>query len=134
MEDILDGVAALVDKSLIVMEPGEGVARYRLLETVRQYGAERRGEAGESGAVELRFAEHYLSIVEAVAPLIVGGPIGLDCSSGCPTSMTTFEPPRRGRATTRRASSSRYGSSAGLAGSGMRQVSSAKLDRLRTAR
>ena len=75
MEDILDGVAALVDKSLIVMEPGEGVARYRLLETVRQYGAERRGEAGESGVVELRFAEHYLSIVEAVAPLIVGGPI-----------------------------------------------------------
>ncbi len=75
VEDILDGVAALVDKSLIAMEPGEGVARYRLLETVRQYGAERLRETGESGAVELRFTEHYLSIVEAVAPLIVGGPI-----------------------------------------------------------
>ena len=75
VEDILDGVAALVDKSLIVMEPGEGVARYRLLETVRQYGAERRGEAGESSAVEMRFAQHYLAIVEAVAPLIVGGPV-----------------------------------------------------------
>jgi len=39
VEDILDGVAALVDKSLVVMEPGDGMARYRLLETVRQYGA-----------------------------------------------------------------------------------------------
>ena len=39
VEDILDGVAALVDKSLVVMDAGDGVARYRLLETVRQYGA-----------------------------------------------------------------------------------------------
>jgi predicted ATPase/DNA-binding SARP family transcriptional activator len=75
VEDILDGVGGLVDKSLIVMEPGEGVARYRLLETVRQYGAERIEEAGESAAVALRFAQHYLSIVESIAPLIVGGPV-----------------------------------------------------------
>jgi predicted ATPase/DNA-binding SARP family transcriptional activator len=75
VEDILDGVSALVDKSLIVMEPGEGVARYRLLETVRQYGAERLEETGEASAVALRFAEHYLSIVESIAPSIVGGPI-----------------------------------------------------------
>ena len=44
-EDTLDGVAALVDRSLVVMEPGEGIARYRLLETVRQYGVERMREA-----------------------------------------------------------------------------------------
>jgi predicted ATPase/DNA-binding SARP family transcriptional activator len=75
VEDILDGVGGLVDKSLIVMEPGEGVARYRLLETVRQYGAERLAETGESGPVALRFAEHCLSLVEAIAPKIVGGPV-----------------------------------------------------------
>jgi len=74
VEDILDGVAALVDKSLIVMEPGEGIARYRLLETVRQYGAERLEETGEATAVARRFAEHCLTIVEAIAPMIVGGP------------------------------------------------------------
>ena len=51
-EDILDGVAALVDKSLVVMEPGDGVARYRLLETVRQYGLERLARAGEADAIE----------------------------------------------------------------------------------
>jgi DNA-binding SARP family transcriptional activator len=74
-EDILDGVAALVDKSLVVMEPGDGVARYRLLETVRQYGVERFVEAGERAVLEQRFAEHYLAVMEAAAPKLVGGSI-----------------------------------------------------------
>ena len=72
-EDILDGVSALVDKSLVVMEPGDGVARYRLLETVRQYGVERLAEAGELEALERRHAEHFLAMIESVAPELVGG-------------------------------------------------------------
>jgi non-specific serine/threonine protein kinase len=72
-EDILDGVAALVDKSLVVMEPGDGVARYRLLETVRQYALERLVEAGELERVERRHAEFFLALVEAAAPELVGG-------------------------------------------------------------
>jgi DNA-binding SARP family transcriptional activator len=72
-EDILDGVAALVDKSLVVMEPGESVARYRLLETVRQYGLERLAEAGERDAVERRHAEHFLRVAETAAPRLFGG-------------------------------------------------------------
>ena len=75
LEDILDGVTTLVDKSLVVMESGDGVARYRLLETVRQYGAERIDEALERDAVALRFAEHYVALVEEIAPKIVGGAI-----------------------------------------------------------
>jgi predicted ATPase/DNA-binding SARP family transcriptional activator len=73
VEDILDGVAALVDKSLVVMEPGDGVARYRLLETVRQYGRERLAEVGERDAMERRHAEHFLAMVEDAAPSMVGG-------------------------------------------------------------
>jgi predicted ATPase/DNA-binding SARP family transcriptional activator len=72
-EDILDGVAALVDKSLIVMEAGDGLARYRLLETVRQYALERLSEAGETGALERRHAEYFLAIAEAAAPHLFGG-------------------------------------------------------------
>jgi len=75
VEDILDGVSALVDKSLIFMEAGDGVARYRLLETVRQYGAERLDEAGEREEVSLRFVDHYLALIERIAPRIVGGPM-----------------------------------------------------------
>ena len=72
-EDILDGVSALVDKSLVTMEPGDGMARYRLLETVRQYGVERLTEAGECGAMERRFAEHYLAMIEEAEPTLIGG-------------------------------------------------------------
>jgi predicted ATPase/DNA-binding SARP family transcriptional activator len=72
-EDILDGVSALVDKSLVVMEAGDGVARYRLLETVRQYGLERLDEAGEIDAVEMHHAQHFLALIESAAPHLFGG-------------------------------------------------------------
>ena len=72
-EDILDGVAALVDKSLVVMEPGDGVARYRLLETVRQYGLDRLGEHDELSRYQARHAAHFLEFAERMGPHLVGG-------------------------------------------------------------
>ncbi|HEY0997320.1 MAG TPA: BTAD domain-containing putative transcriptional regulator [Gemmatimonadaceae bacterium] len=72
-EDILDGVAALVDKSLVVMQAGDRVARYRLLETVRQYAMERLAAAGEREALEERHAAYYLALAEALAPQLLGG-------------------------------------------------------------
>lgn len=72
-EDILDGVSALVDKSLVTMESGDGIARYRLLETLRQYGVERLQEHGELAAMELRFADHFLRMIEAAEPTLIGG-------------------------------------------------------------
>src|SRR5207249_2803661 len=52
--EVLDLLTWLVEKSLVLHEPGKGEARYRLLETVRQYGWERLGEAGEVEAVRGR--------------------------------------------------------------------------------
>jgi len=72
-EDILDGVTALVDKSLVTMTAGDGVARYRMLETVRQYGVERLRDAGELAALEARHAEYFLDVIEAAAPHLFGG-------------------------------------------------------------
>ena len=72
-DDILDGVSTLVDKSLVTMEPGDGVARYRMLETVRQYGMERLKEAGELDAISLRYVTYFLGVVEEAAPSLVGG-------------------------------------------------------------
>ena len=72
-EDILDGVAALVDKSLVVMEPGDGVARYRLLETVRQYGLDRLEEHGELTRYQQRHAAHFLAFAERMGPHLIGG-------------------------------------------------------------
>jgi len=72
-EDILDGVTALVDKSLVGMTPGDGIARYQLLETVRQYGFEQLRDAGEAEAIERRHAEYFLDVIEAAAPRLFGG-------------------------------------------------------------
>ena len=46
----LELVERLVDASLVVAEERDGEMRYRLLETVRQYAAERLAEAGDAGA------------------------------------------------------------------------------------
>ncbi|MDG9712024.1 ATP-binding protein [Streptomyces sp. DH10] len=54
-DDVLDAVAGLVDKSVLCREPGPGGVRYRMLDTLRQYGLEQlRRTAGEEGAVRRR--------------------------------------------------------------------------------
>ena len=68
--DGLDGgaddlVARLVEASLIVPEEREGETRYRLLETVRQYAAERLETNGETVAVQRRHADHFLTVAES---------------------------------------------------------------------
>jgi len=45
--DVTDLLGSLVDKSLVMAEPAGGALRYRLLETIRQFAAERLVEAGE---------------------------------------------------------------------------------------
>ncbi|MEP6494380.1 MAG: BTAD domain-containing putative transcriptional regulator [bacterium] len=73
VEDILDGVAALVDKSLVVMESGDAEARYHLLETVRQYGVELLTESRELPEYRVRHAEYFLNFAERITPLLIGG-------------------------------------------------------------
>jgi hypothetical protein len=57
-----DLLASLVDKSLVVLDPRSG--RYRLLETLRQYGAERLGARGEVGELRARHLAHYVAVAE----------------------------------------------------------------------
>ncbi|MFD9666259.1 ATP-binding protein [Rhodococcus sp. NPDC059968] len=54
-EELLDLVASLVDKSILIREEPGDVVRYRLLETLREYGAER---CRESGAYEILRRRH----------------------------------------------------------------------------
>jgi len=60
----LDVVDRLVGKSLVAAEPGEDGTRYRLLETVRQYAADRLAETGEAEAARRRHALAFLSLAE----------------------------------------------------------------------
>jgi predicted ATPase/DNA-binding CsgD family transcriptional regulator len=63
---VLDLVSLLVDKSLVVADDSGGATRYRLLETVRQYAAEKLGESGEADAVRSRHRDHYVALAEVL--------------------------------------------------------------------
>ncbi|MGH3288635.1 MAG: ATP-binding protein, partial [Streptosporangiaceae bacterium] len=74
--DVLDLIAALMDKSLVALEPPVlGQARYRMLDTIREYAAGLLADAGESAAFgsrlrvySLRTAERNLAIGMARVP------------------------------------------------------------------
>src|SRR5262252_6342527 len=55
----LDLLSSLVDKSLVMKEDANGLACYRLHETMREFARLKLAEAGEEEAVELRCAEYY---------------------------------------------------------------------------
>ncbi|HZC91613.1 MAG TPA: LuxR C-terminal-related transcriptional regulator [Mycobacterium sp.] len=59
---VLDQLALLVDKSLVVTDDHGGRTRYRLLETVRQYAQEKLVESGEADAVRARHRDHYTAM------------------------------------------------------------------------
>ncbi|MGW4153602.1 AfsR/SARP family transcriptional regulator [Micromonospora chersina] len=69
--DVLDGLSALVDKSLVVAG-GTGEPRYRMLETIREYGLDRLNEAGEADAVRRAHAAEFLSLAETAEPELRG--------------------------------------------------------------
>jgi predicted ATPase/class 3 adenylate cyclase/DNA-binding CsgD family transcriptional regulator len=56
---VLDQLALLVDKSLVLADNTGGRTRYRLLETVRQYALEKLGESGEADTVRARHRDYY---------------------------------------------------------------------------
>jgi predicted ATPase/DNA-binding CsgD family transcriptional regulator len=61
-EDVLDGLASLVDSSLVLAEPTHEKMCYRLLEPVRQCAEARLVARGERDATRRRHAEHYLGL------------------------------------------------------------------------
>ncbi|MDT3397363.1 BTAD domain-containing putative transcriptional regulator [Streptomyces sp. B1866] len=71
--DVAALLGSLVDKSLVVAAPADGdEMRYRLLETVAEYAAERLAEAGERAAAERRHVVAYRELARAADPLLRG--------------------------------------------------------------
>ena len=63
--DVLDLLAQLVNKSLVIVDADNGSeTRYRLLETVRQYAREKLMETGFASAVRNRYLEHFMQLAE----------------------------------------------------------------------
>jgi predicted ATPase/class 3 adenylate cyclase len=67
---VLEHLTELTEKSLVVLDADR--ARYRLLDTVRQYAHERLAEAGDVDEARGRHLEFCLSFAEAARPQLAG--------------------------------------------------------------
>lgn len=68
-EEVLDLVAGLVDKSVLITEETPFGLRYRLMESLREYGRERLAECGGTDAVQRRHRDHFVQMcADTLAP------------------------------------------------------------------
>ena len=71
--EVLDALASLVSKSLVVRAEDVGsAARFRLLQVVRQFALERLDDSDEAEALHERHARHVLALVERASGELVG--------------------------------------------------------------
>jgi predicted ATPase len=66
--DALEGITSLVDKSLVRRTEPDGYPRFSMLETIREFGMEQLGAAGELDPVLRLHAEHYLGLAVEAEP------------------------------------------------------------------
>lgn len=71
--EVLDLLSALIDRSLLVVGKQQGRApRYRLLEPIRQYSAEKLRSSGEEAMLRKRHRDWYLTLAETADPELHG--------------------------------------------------------------
>jgi predicted ATPase len=66
--DSLEGISALVDQSLVVLDHTHPQGRYDMLDVIREYAAARLAESGEAEEVGQRHALCYLALAEEAEP------------------------------------------------------------------
>lgn len=77
--DILDGMASMVDKSLVQqVEQVDAETRFLMLNTIREYALERLGESNDEAAARRAHAAYYLVLAEEGAEDAVAHPEWLD--------------------------------------------------------
>ena len=74
-DDVVDLLAHLVDKSLVALD-GTGRARYRLLETVRQYAHERLVASGDTEIARGKHLSYFLTLAEKARSQLMGAEQG----------------------------------------------------------
>jgi predicted ATPase/DNA-binding SARP family transcriptional activator len=67
-DEVFSLLSNLVDKSLLEMQEQGGEARYRMLQTIRQYAHERLIESGEYSQVHDRHLDYFLHQIRTVNP------------------------------------------------------------------
>ncbi|HLO35073.1 MAG TPA: hypothetical protein VK194_03290, partial [Candidatus Deferrimicrobium sp.] len=70
--DVIDGLMALADQSLVRVEEREGETRFRMLDTIREFAAEQLTASGERGEIERRHTAAFVALGERLTPLLAG--------------------------------------------------------------
>ena len=70
--DVLDGLASLIDKSLVRLEGSEEEPRFAMLETIREYALEKLRQSGDESAMRSRHLEWSLVFAEQAEPELRG--------------------------------------------------------------
>ncbi len=86
--EILDLLTQLVDRSLVMVETQSGEARYRLLETVRQYGWPKLVDSGESERLRRRHLDFFFRQAD-IRHALAGAAIGQEITVAWAQRMET---------------------------------------------
>jgi len=71
--DLIDGLGSLVDQSLVRQEQSrQGEVRFRMLETIHEFAAERLADSGEENEFRRRHAEHVRDLAEEAELHLMG--------------------------------------------------------------
>ena len=64
--DVLDLLGSLVEKSLVLMDAAPDGARYRLLETLREYARGKLAQAGEEALLGAAHCQHFFGVAKQI--------------------------------------------------------------------
>ena len=70
--DVLEGLSALVDKSLVHLDEHGPEPRYGILETIREFAQDRLAASGEAASLHQAHAAYFLNLAEHAKPHLYG--------------------------------------------------------------
>jgi predicted ATPase/class 3 adenylate cyclase len=70
--EVLDGIMALADQSLVRTEEVEEATRFRQLDTIHEFAAEQLAASNEQAEIERRHGAYFLELVERATPELSG--------------------------------------------------------------
>lgn len=71
-DDVLDLMASLVEKSLVMMEESEDGTRYRMLETIREYASEKLEQSAETASISAAHCQYFFAMAKAANKGLIG--------------------------------------------------------------
>ncbi|HEY3165135.1 MAG TPA: adenylate/guanylate cyclase domain-containing protein [Candidatus Limnocylindrales bacterium] len=70
--EVIDGLMALADQSLVRAEEVDGETRFRMLDTIREFASEQLTASGEREEIERRHSAAFVAMAEAVTKKLTG--------------------------------------------------------------